>query len=139
MTSVGLSVNDKAANTVVTLQTPSTTGINVTLNKHKEVSFMIEDIAKMVTRPDLLMGYMEYGVAVIGEQNLVRDPTPSMGAEDFAFMLQAKPGSYVWIGNGPTEGSCLLHNPHYDFNDQVLPIGASYWATLVEQTLARHA
>jgi len=77
--------------------------------------------------------------AVIGAQNLVRDPTPSMGAEDFAFMLQAKPGSYVWIGNGPTEGSCLLHNPHYDFNDQVLPIGASYWATLVEQTLPRHA
>lgn len=64
----GLSVNDKAANTVVTLQTPSTTGINVTLNKHKEVSFMIEDIAKMVTRPDLLMGYMEDSVAVIGEQ-----------------------------------------------------------------------
>ncbi len=78
-------------------------------------------------------------IAVIGEKNLVRDPTPSMGAEDFAFMLQAKPGSYVWIGNGPTEGSCLLHNPHYDFNDQVLPIGASYWATLVEQTLPRRA
>jgi amidohydrolase len=77
--------------------------------------------------------------AVIGEENLVRDPTPSMGAEDFAFMLQAKPGSYVWIGNGPTEGGCLLHNPHYDFNDEILPIGASYWATLVEQTLPRRA
>jgi hippurate hydrolase len=77
--------------------------------------------------------------AVVGADNLVRDPTPSMGAEDFAFMLQAKPGSYVWIGNGPTEGSCLLHNPHYDFNDEILPIGASYWATLVEQTLSRRA
>ncbi|MCC7048731.1 MAG: amidohydrolase [Alphaproteobacteria bacterium] len=77
--------------------------------------------------------------AVIGEANLVRDPVPSMGAEDFAFMLQARPGSYVWIGNGPTEGGCLLHNPHYDFSDEILPIGASYWATLVEQTLPRRA
>jgi hippurate hydrolase len=77
--------------------------------------------------------------AVVGADNLVRDPVPVMGAEDFAFMLQARPGSYVWIGNGPTAGGCLLHNPHYDFNDEILPVGASYWATLVEQTLPRRA
>ncbi len=74
---------------------------------------------------------------VVGVDNVVRDPAPCMGAEDFAFMLLAKPGSYVWLGNGPTAGSCLLHNPHYDFNDEILPLGASYWATLVEQQLAR--
>ena len=60
-----------------------------------------------------------------------------MGAEDFAFLLQAKPGANAWIGNGPGESGCMLHNPGYDFNDEVLPIGASYWAKLVERVLAR--
>jgi amidohydrolase len=74
---------------------------------------------------------------VVGEANVVKELTPSMGSEDFAFMLQKKPGSYVWIGNGGAEGGCLLHNPHYDFNDEILPIGASYWAKLVETALAK--
>jgi hippurate hydrolase len=52
-------------------------------------------------------------------------------------MLQAKPGCYVWMGNGPGDGGCMLHNPRYDFNDESLPIGAGYWATLVEHVLAR--
>ena len=65
--------------------------------------------------------------------NVLRDYTPSMGAEDFAFMLQAKPGCYVLIGNGE---SASLHNSRYDFNDEALPLGASYWARLVERVLA---
>ena len=76
---------------------------------------------------------------VVGDGNVHDDLMPSMGSEDFAFMLQKKPGSYVWIGNGSTEGGCMLHNPHYDFNDGVLPIGASYWAKLVETTLGKAA
>ncbi len=52
-------------------------------------------------------------------------------------MLKAKPGCYVWIGNGPGDGGCMLHNPSYDFNDEILPIGASYWARLVERNLAK--
>ena len=75
--------------------------------------------------------------AVAGVAQVDRQPTPSMGSEDFAFMLQARPGCYVWIGNGPGEGGCMLHNPHYDFNDDVLPIGASYWARLVETALPK--
>ena len=63
------------------------------------------------------------------------DLAPTMGAEDFAFMLQAKPGAYAWIGNGPGDGGCMLHNPRYDFNDAILPLGASYWARLVERFL----
>jgi hippurate hydrolase len=59
-----------------------------------------------------------------------------MGAEDFAFMLREKPGCYAWIGNGPTDGGRQLHNPHYDFNDDILAIGASYWARLAETRLA---
>jgi hippurate hydrolase len=70
---------------------------------------------------------------VAGEPNVLRDYTPSMGAEDFAFMLQAKPGCYVLIGNGD---SASLHNSRYDFNDEALPLGASYWARLVERVLA---
>jgi hippurate hydrolase len=50
-------------------------------------------------------------------------------------MLMEKPGCYVWIGNGPGEGGCGLHNPRYDFNDAILPLGASYWAKLVETVL----
>jgi len=74
---------------------------------------------------------------IVGEANVERDPTPSMGAEDFAFMLQKKPGAYVWIGNGEGDGGCQLHNPHYDFNDEILPLGASYWARLVERVLEK--
>ena len=74
---------------------------------------------------------------MVGAQNVNRVP-PVMGSEDFAFMLQAKAGCYVFVGNGPGEGGCMLHNPHYDFNDEVLPLGASYWTTLVEHILARH-
>jgi amidohydrolase len=58
---------------------------------------------------------------------------PSMASEDFAFMLQRKPGSYIWLGAG--EAHPNLHSPHYDFNDEILPVGASYWARLVEETL----
>jgi hippurate hydrolase len=72
---------------------------------------------------------------VVGEANLIRDPIPCMGSEDFAFLLQEKPGCYIWMGNGPDDGGCLLHNPNYDFNDEALPIGASYWAKLVETQL----
>ena len=73
--------------------------------------------------------------AMVGPENVLRVP-PTMGAEDFAFMLQAKAGCYVFIGNGPGEGGCMLHNARYDFNDQILPLGASYWANLVEHSLA---
>jgi amidohydrolase len=74
---------------------------------------------------------------VVGEGNVDRDLTPTMGSEDFAFMLQAKPGAYVFIGNG--KNGAGLHNAHYDFNDEILPIGASYWARLVERVLAKRA
>lgn len=72
---------------------------------------------------------------VVGESNVERDRQPSMGSEDFAFMLERKAGSHIWIGNGPGEGGCTLHNPRYDFNDAILPLGASYWAKLVEMKL----
>ena len=74
----------------------------------------------------------------------VRSQEPTMGAEDFSYMLQAKPGAYVFIGNGDGAhremghggGPCMLHNPSYDFNDELIPLGASYWARLAETWLA---
>ena len=77
----------------------------------------------------------EVASGLVGGNNVRTDVRPSMGAEDFAFMLQARPGCYVWLGNGMGEGGCMLHNPHYDFNDEILPVGASYWAKLVEHLL----
>jgi amidohydrolase len=74
---------------------------------------------------------------VVGAKNVMIGLPPKMGAEDFSFMLNERPGCYIWIGNGPGEGGCYLHNPGYDFNDKALPIGASYWARLVETRLAK--
>jgi amidohydrolase len=76
---------------------------------------------------------------VVGPAHVIRDPLPSMGAEDFSFMLRERPGSYIWIGQGGGPNSCMIHNPRYDFNDEILPVGASYWATLVEAALPRAA
>jgi len=73
--------------------------------------------------------------AVVGAANVDAEPMPNMGSEDFAFMLQAKPGCYVWLGTGRGADTPNVHNPYYDFNDDALQIGASYWATLVAQQL----
>jgi len=79
------------------------------------------------------------GVAesVFGSERVLTDILPSMGAEDFAYMLNEKPGCYVWLGNGPGTGGCTLHNPHYDFNDDLLPLGVSYWVRLVQRALPK--
>lgn len=73
--------------------------------------------------------------SLVGAANLVRDLEPSMGAEDFSFMLRVKPGAYMRLGQGAENGlgSCYLHNSRYDFNDEVLPLGAALHASLVEQ------
>ena len=81
---------------------------------------------------------------VVGAANTNDAVEPTMGAEDFAFMLQARPGCYVFIGNGDGThremghgmGPCMLHNPSYDFNDDLIPIGATYWVRLAEKFLA---
>jgi amidohydrolase len=74
---------------------------------------------------------------LVGGDNVRRDLLPSMGAEDFAWFLENKPGAYIWIGNGAGAGQAMLHNPHYDFNDEILPLGASYWARLAESVLEK--
>lgn len=83
---------------------------------------------------------------IIGADNIKTTMQPSMGAEDFSFMLQEVPGCYVWIGNGEGEhrdnghglGPCTLHNGSYDFNDSIIPLGATYWSELATQWLEAH-
>jgi amidohydrolase len=97
----------------------------------------------LINHPEQTAFAVEAMRAVVGAANVNTAVEPTMGAEDFAFMLQAKPGCYVFIGNGDGEhragghglGPCQLHNGSYDFNDQLLPIGASYWVRLVETGL----
>ena len=82
--------------------------------------------------------------SIVGEAN-VQVQEPTMGAEDFAYLLQAKPGAYCFIANGDGAhremghggGPCTLHNPSYDFNDDLIPLGATYWVKLAEQWLAQ--
>jgi hippurate hydrolase len=68
-----------------------------------------------------------------GINSLNKEEKPTMTSEDFSYMLQEKPGAYIWLGAG--ENSEKLHSAHYDFNDELLPIGAEYWASLAEKTL----
>ena len=86
----------------------------------------------------------EVMASIVGPGNVeVQEPT--MGAEDFAYMLQAKPGAYCFIANGDGShremghgaGPCMLHNPSYDFNDDLIPLGATYWVRLAEAWLAK--
>lgn len=89
----------------------------------------------------------EFAVSVMkrvaGENNVDDQVEPTMGGEDFAFFLQAKPGCFAFIGNGNGEhrepgygsGPCLLHNPSFDFNDNITTTGAEYWVTLTESLL----
>ncbi|CAN7370862.1 MULTISPECIES: M20 aminoacylase family protein [unclassified Acidovorax] len=83
---------------------------------------------------------------IVGEERVLPQE-PTMGAEDFAYMLQAKPGAYCFIANGDGAhremghggGPCMLHNPSYDFNDDLIPLGATYWVKLAEEWLAQPA
>ncbi|MFY9315061.1 MAG: M20 aminoacylase family protein [Burkholderiales bacterium] len=75
------------------------------------------------------------GERLFGKQNVFTDAEPTMGGEDFSYMLQACPGAYVFLGQGGGPNNCFLHNPGYDFNDEVIPLGAGYLAALVEESL----
>jgi amidohydrolase/hippurate hydrolase len=74
-------------------------------------------------------------VSLVGKALVQTDVKPAMGSEDFAFMLQKRPGAYICLGAGETANDPPLHNPYYDFNDAILPLGAAYWVALVKQQL----
>lgn len=76
----------------------------------------------------------DVAASLVGEDKVIRDLAPSMGAEDFSFMLQSRPGAYLRIGQGG-EGGCFLHSPRYDFNDDILPLGGALMAELAERAM----
>jgi hippurate hydrolase len=79
------------------------------------------------------------GERIFGAGNVIRDADPTTGSEDFSYMLQSRPGAYVWLGQGGGPSGCQLHNPGYDFNDAVIPLGAGFLAALVEEALPQRA
>jgi hippurate hydrolase len=91
----------------------------VTVNTHEQTAF-----AAAVARE------------IAGEGAVDVNTAPLMGAEDFSFMLNARPGAMIFVGNGDTAG---VHHPAYDFNDAVIPAGCSYWARLVERAMPASA
>ena len=80
---------------------------------------------------------IEAAMTISGPAAVREMRAPTMGGEDFAYMLNAKQGAYLMLGGARGDGDPLLHHPKYDFNDEILPVGASWWATLVEQQLAK--
>jgi len=87
-----------------------------------------------VNSPDEAGHAARAAAAAVGADNVRRHEPPSMTAEDFAFMLEARPGCYIWLGQGTPEGQ-MLHHPQYDFNDAVIPAGIAWWTALVRDRL----
>ncbi len=79
----------------------------------------------------------DVAAGLVGAENVDRHRSLIMGSEDFSFMLQQRPGAFINIGNGDGPEACMIHNPGYDFNDEILALGASYWVKLVETKLAK--
>ncbi|MDW5443903.1 M20 aminoacylase family protein [Polaromonas sp. SM01] len=99
-----------------------------------------------VNHPNETAFAREVMASIVGAAQVV-DQEPTMGAEDFSYMLQVKPGAYVFIANGDGThremghggGPCMLHNPSYDFNDDLIPLGATFWVQLAEGWFAKDA
>jgi len=112
------------------------TGIAESFGARAEVVFQ-RSYPATVNDPEATALTVRAARTVAGEARVQPMKHPTMGGEDFAFMLQAKQGSYIMLGGGRGKDDALLHHPRYDFNDEILPIGASYWATVAEQLLPR--
>jgi hippurate hydrolase len=95
--------------------------------------------APLVNNPAETAVFADVAAELVGEQNVERKRDLIMASEDFSFMLEARPGAYINIGNGDTVGSVPVHNPGYNFNDEILPLGAAALAGIVEKKLPRFA
>ncbi|MBP6894858.1 amidohydrolase/hippurate hydrolase [Pseudacidovorax sp. 1753] len=89
----------------------------------------------VVNTPAETQAAIAAAASLVGEGQVHTDIAPAMGSEDFAFMLQKRPGAYIGIGAGEGADDPPVHNPYYDFNDNILPLGAAYWVALVRQQL----
>ena len=114
-------------------------------NAHADFSF-VRNYPPTINHAKEAMFAADVAAELMGEAMVQRNVEPTMGAEDFAYMLLEKPGAYIFLGNGDTSGlhrptghglgPCTLHNPSYDFNDDLIPIGAAFWQLLAKRFLA---
>jgi hippurate hydrolase len=95
--------------------------------------------APLVNDAEATAEFADVAATIVGEENVDRERSLIMASEDFSFMLEQRPGAYINIGNGDTVGSCPVHNPNYNFNDEILPLGAAALAGIVEKKLPRMA
>ena len=112
------------------------TGVAAAFGATANVEFP-DVFAPLVNDPDETKFIADVAADLVGEANVDRNRSLITAAEDFAYMLEACPGAFINIGIAGSVGSCPVHNPNYDFNDEALPIGASLFARLVEKKLAR--
>lgn len=115
-----------------------TTGIAAGFGATVEVDFR-EVFLPLVNAADETEFAADVAASVVGDENVNRNRSLIMASEDFSYMLDACPGAYINIGNGDGEAACQVHNPGYDFNDEILSLGASYWSRLVETRLQKEA
>jgi amidohydrolase len=128
----------EARMTQLTQQLPLAFGATASLQFHRNYPPLVNHPAETALAAAVMR-------ELVGEDQVDAQTEPVMGAEDFAFMLQEKPGCYAFIGQGLGQhretghglGPCMLHNPSYDFNDALLPIGGSYWVHLAQRFLAQ--
>jgi metal-dependent amidase/aminoacylase/carboxypeptidase family protein len=97
------------------------------------------DYPATVNDPDATTLARRAASAVAGEARVVHMRKPTMGGEDFLFMLNARQGSYIMLRGGRAKDGAMVHHPRHDFKDEILPLGASYWAILTEHLLPRKA
>jgi hippurate hydrolase len=109
-------------------------GISKALGGSAEIEYKLGYPSTINTEREAVFA-ARVGERVFGKSNVFTDAEPTMGGEDFSYMLQACPGAYVFLGQGGGPNNCFLHNPGYDFNDEVIPLGAGYLAALVEESL----
>ena len=113
-----------------------TVGIAESFGAKADVTFT-RYVPATINDADAITLAVSAATLVAGEARVKHMPAPAMAGEDFAYMLEAKQGAYLWLGSGRGPDEPLLHHPRYDFNDAVLPVGASWYSTLVERYLAR--
>jgi len=112
------------------------TSIATAFGARAEIRYLMEYPA-VINEPESTRLAAGAASDVVGQQNVNTDAEPVLGSEDFAYMLEEIPGCYLFIGNGTGKGGCMIHNAHYDFNDEILDIGASYWVRLAQSFLSR--
>ncbi len=113
-------------------------GIARTLGGNAEADVRVA-FPPLVNDRDAAGLFADVAAGIVGAENVNRDGPYVMASEDFSYMLDKVPGAFINIGNGDADGGCEVHNPGYDFNDDILPLGATLWSRLVETRLARDA